>query len=56
MKGPAMKRFVLAFSLAAAALAGCAQFTDAGAPAGATGAEEQSPYPTRYKNDNRHPA
>jgi hypothetical protein len=51
-----MKRLILAFSLAAAALSGCAQFTDSGAPAGATGAEEQSPYPTRYKNDNRHPA
>ena len=54
-----MKRLVLAFSLAAA-LAGCAQFTaqftDPSAPSGATGAEEQSPYPTRYKNDNRHPA
>ena len=41
-----MKQLLLAFSLAAATLAGCAQFA----------AEEQSPYPTRFRNDNRHPA
>lgn len=51
-----MKPLLLAFSLAAATLAGCAQLADSGAPAGATGVEETSPYPTRYKNDNRHPA
>jgi hypothetical protein len=56
MKGQAMKRLLLAFSLAAGVLSGCAQFSESGAPAGATGVEEQSPYPTRFRNDNRHPA
>jgi len=51
-----MKRLLLAFSLAATTLAGCAQFVDSAAPAGATSVEEQSPYPTRFRNDNRHPA
>jgi nitrous oxide reductase accessory protein NosL len=51
-----MKRLLLAFLLAASTLAGCAQFADSAAPAGATGVEEQSPYPTRFRNDNRHPA
>ena len=55
-KGEAMKRLLLAFLLAASTLAGCAQFADSAAPAGATGVEEQSPYPTRFRNDNRHPA
>jgi len=51
-----MKRLLLAFSLAATSLAGCAQFVDSAGPAGATSVEEQSPYPTRFRNDNRHPA
>jgi hypothetical protein len=51
-----MKRVLLAFSLAAAVLSGCAQFSEPDAPAGATGEEEQRPYPTRFRNDNRHPA
>lgn len=55
-KGQAMKRLLLAFSLAATTLAGCAQFVDSAGPAGATSVEEQSPYPTRFRNDNRHPA
>ena len=41
-----MKRLLLALLLAAATLAGCANFA----------VEEQSPYPTRFRNDNRHPA
>ena len=55
-KAQAMKRLLLAFSLAATTLAGCAQFVDSAGPAGATSVEEQSPYPTRFRNDNRHPA
>jgi hypothetical protein len=55
-KDQAMKRLLLAFSLAATTLAGCAQFVDSAGPAGATSVEEQSPYPTRFRNDNRHPA
>ncbi|HEX6415230.1 MAG TPA: hypothetical protein VFZ94_19465 [Burkholderiales bacterium] len=51
-----MKRLLLAFSLAATTLAGCAQFVDSAGPAGATSVEGQSPYPTRFRNDNRHPA
>jgi hypothetical protein len=56
MKGQDMNRLLLALLLAAATLAGCAQFADPAAPAGATGVEEQNPYPTRFRNDNRHPA
>lgn len=41
-----IKRLLLALSLAATTLTGCAQFA----------AEEQSPYPTRFRSDNRHPA
>ena len=41
-----VRRLLVAFSLAATTLAGCAQFA----------VEEQSPYPTRFRNDNRHPA
>jgi hypothetical protein len=55
-KGQAMKRLLFAFSLAATTLAGCAQFVDSAGPAGATSVEEQNPYPTRFRNDNRHPA
>jgi hypothetical protein len=42
-----MKRLILALSLAATALTGCAQLKDAyqNADAGATQAEEQRPYP-----------
>lgn len=54
-----MKRLILALSLAGVALAGCAQLKewsqDADAHAGATGAEEQRPYPTRFKNDSYLP-
>lgn len=45
-QGRSMRRLVIAFSLAATTLAGCANFA----------VEEQSPYPTRFRNDNRHPA
>ena len=54
-----MKRVFLALTLTVVTLAGCAQLKQLNggdAPAGATGVEERSPYPTRYKNDNRHPA
>jgi hypothetical protein len=51
-----MKRLLLALSLAAVALSGCAQlkewYYDADATAGASAAEEQSPFPSRYKNDH----
>ena len=43
-----MQRLILVLALASAALAGCAQLKDAfkdGADAGATGAEERSPFP-----------
>ena len=51
-----MKRLLLTVTLIVVTLGGCAQLAGGDAPAGATGVEEQSPYPTRYKNDNRHPA
>jgi hypothetical protein len=49
-----MKRLLLGLSLATVVLSGCAQlkerYQDANAPAGATAAEEQRPYPTpRYQ-------
>ncbi|HWM43793.1 MAG TPA: hypothetical protein VNP36_15260 [Burkholderiales bacterium] len=51
-----MKRLLLALSLATIALSGCAQlkewYHDADATAGATAAEEQSPFPSLYKNDH----
>jgi hypothetical protein len=44
-----MKRLIVALSLAAAALSGCAQlkeaFNQTDAPGGASGIEEQRPYP-----------
>lgn len=49
-----MKRLVLALSLAALALSGCAQlkewYQDANAYGGATAAEEQSPFPKSSSN------
>jgi hypothetical protein len=55
-----MKRVFLALTLTVVTLAGCAQLKQLSggdnAPAGATGTEDQRPYPTRYKNDNFHPA
>ena len=49
-----MKRLILALSLAAAALSGCAQlkewYNDANAHAGATAVEEQSPFPKSSSN------
>jgi hypothetical protein len=54
-----MKRLILALSLATVALSGCAQlkewYQDASAEAGATAAEEQSPFPARFKNDHYYP-
>ena len=54
-----MKRLILALSLAAVALSGCAQLKerhqDANAHAGATATEEQSPFPSRFKNPAYHP-
>ena len=51
-----MKRLLLTLSLATIALSGCAElkewYHDADAQAGATAAEEQSPFPSRYKNDH----
>jgi hypothetical protein len=51
-----MKRLILTLSLAGVALSGCAQirewYHDADATAGATAAEEQSPFPSRFKNDH----
>jgi len=51
-----MKRLILTLSLAAVALPGCAQLkewtqTD-DASRGASAAEEQRPYPSRFKNDH----
>ncbi|HEV3008897.1 MAG TPA: hypothetical protein VGX52_07680 [Burkholderiales bacterium] len=49
-----MKRLILALSLAAAALSGCAQLKDwyqnANADAGASGIERVSPYPSSSSN------
>lgn len=49
-----MKRLVLALSLAAAALSGCAElktaFHQSDAPGGASGLEEQRPYPKSSSN------
>lgn len=49
-----MKRFILALSLAAVALSGCAPlkewYNDANAHAGATAAQEQSPFPRSSSN------
>lgn len=54
-----MKRLILALSIASAALSGCADlkewYDDAKAHAGATAAEEQSPFPTRFNNDHYYP-
>ena len=54
-----MKRLILALSVATVALSGCAQlkhwYQDASAEAGATAAEEQSPFPSRFKNDHYYP-
>ena len=54
-----MKRLILALSLATVALSGCAQlkewYQDASAEAGATAAEEHSPFPSRLKNDHYYP-
>jgi len=54
-----MKRFILALSLAALALSGCAQlkewYDDANAHGGASAPEKQSPFPTRFKNDHYYP-
>ena len=54
-----MKRLILAVSFAAVALSGCAQmkewYDDANAEAGATAPEEQSPFPSRFKNDHYYP-
>jgi hypothetical protein len=51
-----MKRLILALLLAGVALSGCAQlkewYYDADAQAGATAAEEQSPFPSLFKNDH----
>jgi hypothetical protein len=57
-----MKRLILALSLGSLALSGCAQLKEwyysgnngnNGNPtAGATGAEEQSPFPSHFKNDH----
>jgi hypothetical protein len=50
-----MKHRILALSLAALALSGCAQlkewYHDASPSAGAS-ADEQRPYPTHFKNDH----
>jgi hypothetical protein len=49
-----MKRLILALSLAAAALSGCAQmkewYHDANADAGASGIEQVRPYPSSSSN------
>lgn len=54
-----MKRLILALTFSAAALSGCAElkewYNDANAPAGATAAEAQSPFPTHFKNDHYYP-
>ena len=44
-----MKRLILVLSLAAAALAGCAQLKEI-AHSGATAVEEQSPFPKSSSN------
>ena len=54
LKGSNMKRLILALSLGLVALSGCAQLKEFAA-SGATAAEEQSPYPTRFKNDHFYP-
>ncbi len=46
-----MKRLVIAFSLAAAALSGCAQIQPQ-AEAGATAEQDARPYPTRVYQPN----
>jgi len=51
-----MKRLILTLSLTGVALSGCAQmkewYHEGDAQAGATAAEEQSPFPSLYKNDH----
>ena len=47
-----MKRLILLAVLAAFALSGCAQLQNGSAEGGATGVEQQSPFPTRFKNDH----
>ena len=47
-----MKTLILALSLATVALSGCAQLQTADPGSGASAAEEQRPYPSRFKNDH----
>jgi hypothetical protein len=47
-----MKRLAIAFSLAAAALSGCAQLQQPQAEAGATAEQDTRPYPTRVYQPN----
>jgi PBP1b-binding outer membrane lipoprotein LpoB len=56
-----MKRLILVLSLATLTLSGCAQFKEwyydatPNPASGASAADEQSPYPTRFKNDHYYP-
>jgi hypothetical protein len=53
LKGPNMKRLILALALAAVAVSGCAHLEQASGGAGAP--EEQSPYPKTHSNDHYYP-
>ena len=51
-----MKRIILLTVFAVAALSGCAQLQNGSAEGGASGVEQPSPFPTRFRNDRYNPA